>query len=1545
MAGNQQGTTAAKRHGCWYTDTLFGTGLLFAAVVLRSSLADEPPAPPLLRPAIAGGVHVEHSEAGRSPARAAAGRRQASSDAAENTAWHQILVHDRKLQLGLQTAVQQLETGDIANGLDSLQRILNRTDDGFVHRGGSQPPEGAHRVAEQLLGAQPADTLRLYQVLHGSEAQSLLDQARSRTDVPLIEQVARRYFHTAAGFEASDWLATRWMDHGAYDLAAAAWEHMLADPGHQPRVRAAHRLKAAYCLNRCGQPERASAAIRPLAGGQVTIAGRVQSARTWLDSAAGRAAPADFAAVGRVVGNTADRNGGCAGSPPILNSPVWSASLADDRSRHVATRVAAWQSRQQQNGQPQGSAQFPILVGDDLVFRDYSGIRCVAPSSGQLKWTYRCAASLANGVPAEPAADANADSSNLAQLLVGNGVMGMLSSDGRRVFFIDHLESNWNQPEASSPQPDAISERRQTNTLVAVSLPDARGAIAEPLWSIGGPESGRPLAGHFILGPPLPVGDRLFVMTEIGQQLNVVCLRPETGEVVWSQGVCFVFSGIHSDAQRYYLSCAPAFASGVLVCPTQAGVLAGIDPLSGALQWAYSYDHPDQTAELWASPNSARQRYGNRGYPNLPMIQGDCVVYLPEHSQEIHCVDLNRGRLNWKARRHDLEQSAIEFVAALSPTTVLVVGRLNMRGLSLQTGQEQWSAPLRGPPSGRGVRIGSNYLLPLAEGVVAAVEISTGKRTGVTLPHAGVCPGNLLVGGDLVFSQGLTEVAAFSQAAALLTRNDAAPHSAAYDPTRALLAAELELALGQMTPAKLRLQESLEAAPAAASAPRAEDLLRELLFAELHNGGDAPESALDQLHALAKTPPQRARYLYHRAAFERQRGNSPGVQAAARDLVTLDWSVPLVLDNDPSRAISGESWARVLMSRERLYASASGLEIDSHLGDDFRRALETGDVSQLRRLTFVCADWPQAGPARLELARLLVRQGSYQEAELLLLELGAGLIARDSAQAARLLAELYNERGMYHDAGLLLAEIATHYSQVEVAPGCTGEQYLARFPRDQVAWQAYRRLAPLPWTGSRVKISEDRWLNSQLFEIYNSNNVQFLRTPRGASFDLLDKGRGTAGSFTLVDRQTGVDYGDAVKVPARYYYPVPTQNSLVGHLLPLGSAGAAHGVSLLDRRVAWTTTPPGLTNQTELVRGGPAGPGFCTFQSRQHLFALDPRDGRLLWNRHDLEDSTGLIVDHAWGLFGDGQALVLFANDRTHYTVYDTRTGEELRRGRLDVDRRQRRHAIGRRLFYVTGEGDARRLCIWDPLADRSVWEEPAHQILDASMLAGVPPGTKVHQFVSDADELAYVTTAGRLRIVDVGTGDVRLDAALDARLLEHLGFLRVFGDLEHYYVNLQCMPVPGEAPPASSYIISDAAVPAIHIQGQLCAIDRRTAKIVWQRAFGNCSVLQMNEYRIPALISVCRVRSGNQLTLQVEVTSKQTGESAGFHDQLLPDRILQIAYDRDTGRVALLGAKTEIRIDFPLVAPGLAAAPTQPRANRDAGTVGQPLDPAPRRR
>ena len=1448
--------------------------------------------------------------------------------------WHQSLIRDRSLEVRLRSAGRQLDADDLSSALASLQHVLDESDDIFVRVEADARPSGAHQIASRMLSGLSRDGLRLYQILYGSEASQLLIEARNSGDLELFAQVVRRFYHTDAGFEACDWLATKCMDHGTYATAAAYWCRLLNEPVHRHRIQAMQRLKAAYCLQRSGRHREAELLKAQLPADNLLVAGHSVQAATWLlesTSESERLPAADAP----VIGGGPDRNRVCPGSAPVLSQPLWTIPLARSNSKHVEDLATAWEAWQLNSGQPLGVSHFPLVTGGTVVYRDFEGVRAVDLQTGRQRWSYTSDSALCRDVPVQTAVpEGNPDPGNLMRFLVGNATLGMLSSDGRRVFAIDQLESNWNQHTASSSHgtgPDTATLSRQTNTLVALDLHAQGDEPVKPLWVLGGPVEGEgphlPLAGRFFLGPPLPVGDLLYAVTELDRQLAAVCIKSASGTVVWSQELCSVQVPVHSDQPRYYFPCPTAYADGVLVCPTQAGVIVGVDALTGRLLWAHAYDDPQQRMHSGMWPNSVVHPKGHPGYQNLPLIQGTSIIYLPPHSEAIHCVDLHTGRMRWSARREDMEQ-ATEYVAAATPNTVMIVGRRRCRGLSLESGAEQWALRLGSSPSGRGARVGAHYLVPLAEGRIVNLEIETGQRIGFSLPRAGSSPGNLSVSGDLLISMGRSQITAYPQAAALLEQMVALTSATAVPAEKLLLAAELELILGRNDAARDRLLALRSHAVTLAAATQGEALLRELLFTQLRTATADQELILDQLDDLPAAPEQRGRYLFQRADFEQRRGNPEGALAAARELVSLNLQTPLLLDDDPSRAIAVDAWVRSLLARIWRDADASQLIHLSHqIDDDLEAAFVSGDVNTLRHLAFVFAGWPQADRARLQLARSVLSQGAYQEAELALLECRSSDVPAVSGEAARMLVEIWNERGLYHEAALLLEQLGTRFADIDVAPGVTGARYVARFPRDAVTWSAYQRLsAGAALSESHIRISEQRWFNGRLHSTYNGNGMQHHATPRGSSFDLFDKGQQVEGQLVVIDRHSGVEFDDVIKVPARYYPPAP-QHAFIGHFFPLGTPGAVYGVSLLERKTIWGPSELTALPSNDVVRVGPAGPGFCTFQRRPYLYVLDPANGRLLWKRNDLDAMTGMMTDLYSGLFGDSQVLTLFGADRCSYTVFDTATGAERCRGKLDIDQRTRR-VFGRLLFYMSNTPDARRLRIWDPLTDRLLLDEPAANIMDASMLAGVPAGTKLMTFLNQSDELACITSSGHARVIDVRTGDLKVDTPLPAEQLLNLGTLRAFSDHDRYYINLQRYPTSSETM-QTSYIASDTTLPAVHVQGDLCAIDRQSKQVAWSRPFGNRSVLQLPDFKLPVLIGLCRIRRVDRLSLQVEVVDSRTGQVRAVQDGLLPDRILQLSYNHEPATIELRGAKTEIRLEFQSAEPSDGIVPDVPNKSR----------------
>jgi hypothetical protein len=1485
---------------------------------------------------------------------------------------HPSFVRDRRVEQKLRSALRDLNAAELESALQSLQLLLEAEDDTFAQTDLALPGVSVRWETLRLLSDLPRAGRDLYETLYGGVARSelaRLDAGRTTGDrrTAALREIARRYFHTHAGRTATQRLADEALEGGDLEAAAGLWRRILSDERHAAALTGVQRAKAAFVMHQSGDTDTARRLMDSLAERPVVLAGETLTGRDWYSRFA-PVATAEASGVqlvgyrpeSRIVRVDQPWSGSrvrTPGSPPVRSRTLWEQRLSGEQSRHVDPLVQAWLGYQRANGLPAATANTPLVSGDHVIVRDFDGVRCVSLRDGAIRWRYAASASLSRDIPVQLAVpiEGNPDPANLKRLWVANALMGTLSGDGERVYAVEGVEQRWNQGSVvNADGQDPATLARRTNQLIALSIhgdsPEAR-----PLWTLGGPAPVAPappvavpvptavpmvapglvganiapvpagvelvappapvapvpvavkpvapeqdtLAGCFFLGVPTSFEGTLYALVECDQQMQIVALEPRTGAVRWRKPVGLVATPVHLDQQRYTMHASPVVARGVVLFPTHNGVLLALDAASGTLMWGHAYDDPEQLQLLGAWPNNTRLMHGHAAFPNQPVVDGSRVVYLSPHDDEIRCLDLASGQTLWTSRRRDLDQSqAIEHVAAIDRGVVFVAGRLKCRGLDLETGEEVWSRPLAHSPCGRGVALGGTYVVPLSNGATLPLEIRTGRRVGFAMPHDDWHTGTLAAGGDVIVSLTPGSLRAWSQA-----------HAAGDRVVDPIAAAEVHLAMGANFAAKEVLRGFLAEQP---GHPAAQETLREVLFAEL-DGEVGPRSAiLGELDRIARGPEQRGRYLVHQALHARESGDADELFKSIEELLTLSGREPLVPRQDPSRVVAPDAWVRGLLARPTESPEIDDVEdeLAARVLADLRRAINAGDERRLRHLSLLHV-YPEASRlAGLALARSLAARGRSQEAEVRFLACRQSDDATIAALATRDLATLWDERGLHHEAALLWDELATRYADVEVARGFTGLSYVQHAPQDSLTAQAWRRLHPKFAAGTKPRISEERWLNSPLQSTYNGSGIQFLPTPRSSTFDLFDKGRGSGGMLALVNRQTGQEYPEAIRIPMRYFYPVSTTNSFVGHLLPLGSLGAVHGVSLLDREVSWTTSPPGLASRSETVRVGPAGPGFATFQCRQQLFVLDPANGELLWQRTDLESLTGLMADTSCGLFGDQRVLVVFAADRSHYTVYETATGAELCRGRIDADRRQLRRAYGRFLAYLTNKPTDRRLRIWDPLHDHLLLDVPADSLADISLKAGVAPGTKAYQFVRGADELAYITADQRLRIVDIRSGESRLELPLPTGPDAQLGHLRVCADNDRYYINVHELTEQSDCP-QTTFVTSDTTLPAEHFQGTLHVVDRNSGRPLWTRAVGNRSLLHVPEFRLPYLVTLCRVRRGNQLSGEVAIHDATTGEQLALHEGLLPDRLLQYQYNRDTATLELRGARTEIRIDF----------------------------------
>ncbi|MDB5386453.1 MAG: hypothetical protein JWM11_2099, partial [Planctomycetaceae bacterium] len=409
--------------------------------------------------------------------------------------------------------------------------------------------------------------------------------------------------------------------------------------------------------------------------------------------------------------------------------------------------------------------------------------------------------------------------------------------------------------------------------------------------------------------------------------------------------------------------------------------------------------------------------------------------------------------------------------------------------------------------------------------------------------------------------------------------------------------------------------------------------------------------------------------------------------------------------------------------------------------------------------------------------------------------------------------------------------------------------------------------------------------------------------------------RGQTAPFFLrqINMETGSIVADfSLPTGSRIFYPHQFLDvrQRLGHFLPSAGAANCFGVSLLDRGVVWqrVTSAAIPTNSAPWI--GPTSPRSCVFRSRNRLLALDPTDGKLLWERTDLEE-VPRPLNNLTAIPGDDEAILLVEPDELKsYRVYKRDDGSVLREGRLKNCTFVHDH-FGRNLLYDVTENaqQNRGIRLWDPLTDQTLFEYHNPKPMSSILLSQM--SNSMLQPESEG-EFAIAEATGRVRVIDGRTGKVNLDVELGEGSIRGAPALRLFSDATRYYLNVQYSPA-GVGMPT---LYAETMFQTHQVMGDLYAFDRRTSERLWVRKnLPTQSIVQLADYRLPFLVSLNRTgrpnRVNNSIGLKLEVIDGQTGQTLGIHTNALNDRLFLMDYDRDGGRLRFRGSVTQLQINF----------------------------------
>ncbi len=961
--------------------------------------------------------------------------------------------------------------------------------------------------ARRLIGGMSAQGRQAYEVLVGKGANVQLVKALANGDWPEVETVSRRYFHTAAGYDATVSLGLRELDLGEPLTAAWRFEEVRAWPQARMTREPLLSLRLALAWRLAGRNERCHDVLIELKrsfgdrtaerrdGGELPWFVLDTDALGWLDRWAGvpvrpTAATGERRDEWPLVAGNAARNALAAATIPVENV-AWSHSLLDDDDEapadenadpsiptearpdrsptllrgawgRVRTEVRSDLERRRQWEQPAVIAAQPIVVGDAVVVRSLSQLRAFRATDGEPLWHSatvdpQLAEMLGEVRRGRVRRRVSSEMEGWLQQRVWEDVgNATLSSDGELVFALQERESSLRAPQVAWR---GMFVTREFNKLFAIEATTGR-----LRWEIGGPRGDYELSGSgaFFLGPPLPWRGQLFVLTDDGIDLRLAVLDPRDGKLLWTQTLSAsdpIWSGSVRDA-----GLSPTIVGDCVVCPTGAGTIVAVDPVRRELRWQSMYREPLERIAVqqrfhftpFQPPVSG---FESSWHQSVLVAARDRVLVAPPDLDDLLCLDARDGRLLWRQSRGD----GIFLAGIVDDASVLIVGANEVRAVRLADGKSAWprSASIA-PPAGRGVLMDGVLHLPLISGEVVSID----SRTGRTLARREVADkelvGSLIAAEGRLVSQSATHIAAFpdlrqqqqSLAAALLKN----PDDAAALEERG----RMNLHLGR----RARGLDDLRRAITLRPTPEAKQALAGLLLDEVRFGKAADlDATIRELETLLVDPKQRLLFARLRAASWQSRGE---FFAAARELLKLadawEQSGELEIANGSTSARQDRWIAAELLELHKSMSADDRRVLDGEVAMRLRTALEGTGPSRLRDFLALFGWSEAASPARRALIERLDARKQRHEYEVLLLIEGQGF-------AAARLAQQWLSLGQVELARPLIDDLATRFAAEKCLEGKTGRDLAARW-RAEFAERLASRWPTTPIKSERISNSE-----------------------------------------------------------------------------------------------------------------------------------------------------------------------------------------------------------------------------------------------------------------------------------------------------------------------------------------------------------------------------------------------------------------------------------------------------------------------------------------
>ena len=1451
--------------------------------------------------------------------------------------WHKI-----------ERAVQGRDWGEVLQRIDRfIGPVDNSESEDYVIRHEDGSLRSARLSTARLLGSLPKNRRVARARAETTLANTLFQQAVQENSLRQLSNVAVRFFGSPVGYLAADQLAAQLVDRGEFALAAS-WLSLLQNSDASMVQSSAWQKKAGLIHDLTSQPKEPA-----------TLTNTIQSLRAQFVSAE----PSALSQWPVPGGNSRRHAEPLAASRPVMIRRWEFPTTSHPGLRSTIERLVTDLTYR---SVPTTPAAAPIFIDGRLVCRTFRGIEVLDVESGEHLWTTAESSSVerllgsaspdtssvanltANMTPLLSASTAvDRTGGPIGQFLFQNAAHGLISSDGKNVYFMEddpvftlgRTSIRRVNGANASPRPDSTT----SNRLKAFDL-----ETGQPAWQIGGSETNErhapELAGWFFLGAPLPDRGDLFI---VGQKENVIrlfCLNPATGSAKWSQQIAFAEEGLERNLNRRLWSAQLATAHGIVVCPTTVGWLVGVDRSTGTIVWSHRYSErrpagPVGSPRLFRGNRGgiklANESIGNAWVPAAPIVMGDRVVFAPSEPRDesdsttrfLDCVNVFTGQRIWSLPR---EQALAVTGTAHGQTIVTWPNSIVILQPDGKTRAEIEFDSEDGLPCGRGVAANGSFWIPLQKNVLLRFNIekaSLAERIEVAGGYPAL--GNLAFYEGLLISHAPEGITAWELEESLSSRLTTFRSSG--DTAKAdILQAQVALSRKEFSAAIDILLPRLSANP---DTILHESILQLLMQAASGQVESKPEVSLT---FLAQVQPLLEAAGIEGAEFERRRRQlevealieTDRLEAAFGKLLDLEAMAHagnIKRVDDPRISVSTDVWlARRLALVWNLMPPDARTRNSARVVSLIDKP-DNSDASEfsLERTKTLFGFHPAARKLVGKLAGVAIAEQRLADAEHWLQQIAE---TSPHSQAAKALIQRLQLR---LDLGIVDTETQ------QLAKRLKKEFFSATLP-DGTAVSV--KLKPLLTTLENPQQAESSdWGTINLVSTRTAPSQQNRKSPRliadrpSNRFRATTSASGTGSNrLSFFERGTGELFWTVSLRSTNSPVASSDQRLDVYEAGPLNAVlgnGVLNILSLAERRVLWTQPIEDLDNARRIPtkRGQPledidewilrrrtgsmdAVPVFnssylCSRASRS-LSVFDSRTGKLRWRLEPLERSMRIA--------GTRNAVFLTRPDGTFSAAHDALDGKLLA---------SEPFGIGTAESGIVVKVDERSIV--------TITKSSPDEAADKSGLApdsfitmrSVNPETKEelwnHEFSAKCkarmisnDNLAILARFGRIKLLNFRTGNLTEFEKIPTRLRLGSPEYTILSDGRILFLTLERDGAVDSRQPG---------LPSVRLNGHLLAFEISTGKLLWSQEVLEQYLITERLDQVPFLITTNYrrnfLRQPNELR-RIMVLDKQDGKvlldtkdepgEAAFHSMLI---------DMENRHVDLLSNAERLRLQVVPVA------------------------------